>query len=132
MIVLDTHVLLWWASGHTGQLTAAAQRAIADELRDGQIRVSSISAWELAMLVAHGRIELSMDVSEWLRVADQIESLDFVPVDNTIAIKSIELPGTFHTDPADRIIVATARHLAAPLLTADDKIRGYPHVRTIW
>lgn len=132
MIVLDTHVLLWWASGQTGQLTDAAQRAIADELREGQIRVSSISAWELAMLVAHGRIDLSMDVSEWLRVADQIESLDFVPVDNTIAIKSIELPGTFHKDPADRIIVATARHLAAPLLTADDKIRGYPHVRTIW
>jgi PIN domain nuclease of toxin-antitoxin system len=132
MIVLDTHVLLWWASGETGQLTSAAQHAIEDELREGQIMVSSISAWELAMLVAHGRIDLSMDVSEWLHIAGQIEAVNFVPVDNTIAIKSIELPGTFHKDPADRIIVATARHLAAPLLTADEKILAYPHVRSLW
>lgn len=132
MIVLDTHTLLWWASGDQGQLSVAATQAIEGELNGGQIRVSSISAWELAMLVARGRVALSMDIGEWLSVVSQIEVVRFVPVDNEIAVKSIELPGEFHKDPADRIIVATARKLAAPLLTADDKIRDYPHVRTIW
>jgi len=84
------------------------------------------------MLVAKGRIALSMDIEEWLSVVSQIEAVSFMPVDNEIAVKSVELPGEFHKDPADRIIVATARKLAAPLVTADDKIRGYPHVRTIW
>lgn len=132
MIVLDTHALLWWASGEVGQLSAAAQQAIEHEATSGQIKVSSISAWELAMLVARGRVALSMDVGQWLSVLGQVESMSFVPVDNDIAIKSTELPGDFHKDPADRIIVATARKLSAPLVTADDKIRSYAHVRTIW
>jgi len=132
VIILDTHALLWWASGDTEQLSSVAAQAIEAELNGGQIRVSSISAWELAMLVAKGRIALSMDIGEWLSVVSQIEAVSFMPVDNEIAVKSVELPGEFHKDPADRIIVATARKLAAPLVTADDKIRGYPHVRTIW
>lgn len=132
MIILDTHALIWWASGETVQLSAPAQAAIARELDGGQIVVSSISAWELAMLVAKDRIALSMDVAEWLACVNQIESVSFVPVDNSIAVKSTELPGEFHKDPADRMIVATARKLAAPLVTADEKIRAYPHVRTIW
>lgn len=132
MIVLDTHVLIWWVSGATDQLSPAAQQAITQEIQDGKIVVSSISAWELAMLVAKDRLALSMDVADWLACVDQIESITFVPVDNTIAVKSTELPGEFHKDPADRIIVATARKVAAPLVTADEKILAYPHVRTIW
>ena len=131
MIVLDTHTLLWWASGERAQFSAEALSAIEAEMNGGQIMVSSISAWELAMLVAKGRIALSMDIAEWLSVVSQIEEVTFVPVDNEITVKSIELPGEFHKDPADRIIVATARKLAAPLITADEKIRDYPHVRTI-
>lgn len=132
MIVLDTHTLIWWASGETEQLSAAALQAIERELSDGQIFISSISAWELSMLVAKGRIALSMDVAEWLSYVGNIEGVSFVPVDNEIAVKSTELPGEFHKDPADRLIVATARKFAAPLVTADEKIRTYPHVRTIW
>lgn len=132
MIVLDTHVLIWWVSGATEQLSTAAQQAIRQEMEHGKIVVSSISAWELAMLVTKGRLALSMDVAEWLSCVGQIESVSFVPVDNTIAVKSTELPSEFHKDPADRLIVATARRLAAPLVTADEKIRAYPHVRTIW
>ena len=64
MIILDTHALIWWASGETVQLSAPSQAAIARELDGGQIVVSSISAWELAMLVAKDRIALSMDVAE--------------------------------------------------------------------
>lgn len=132
MIVLDTHALLWWASGDRRQLTKTALQAVEAEFDGGQILVSSISAWELAMLVARGRVALSMDVEAWLAVVGGIESVAFVPVDNEIAVKSATLPGEFHKDPADRIIVATARKFAASLVTADDKIRAYPHVRTIW
>lgn len=132
MIVLDTHALLWWATGDDTQLSSVAAQAIAAEMHGGQIVVSSISSWELAMLVARGRIDLSMDIEAWLSVVDEIEAVRFAPVDNEIAVKSIALPGEFHKDPADRIIVATARKLAAPLVTADEKIRAYPHVRTVW
>jgi len=132
MIVLDTHVLVWWANGETASLPAAARRAIAAELKGGRIAISSISAWELAMLVAHGRMALSVDTRQWLDLVGQIEAVEFVPVDNAIAIDSVELPGEFHRDPADRLIVATARKLGAPLVTADEKIRAYPHLRTIW
>jgi PIN domain nuclease of toxin-antitoxin system len=134
VIVLDTHALLWWASGDCEQLSQAAQQAIEEEMQSklGQIMVSAISAWELAMLVARERVALAMDVEAWLTTVGQIEQVRFVPVDNTIAIKSTQLPGEFHKDPADRIIVATARQLSAPLVTADEKIRAYPHVRTVW
>ena len=84
------------------------------------------------MLVNRGRLDLTMDIEEWLTVVGQIEAVRFVPVDNEIGLKSVELPGDFHKDSADRLIVATARKLAAPLVTADDKIRAYPHVQTIW
>lgn len=132
MIVLDTHVLIWWASGDETRLSAAARAAIAAELDGGDVVVSSISAWEVAMLVARERLALAMDVSEWLAVVGHIEHVRFVPVDNELAVKSTELPGEFHKDPADRIIVATARKLAAPLITADEKIRAYAHVKSIW
>lgn len=132
MVVLDTHTLLWWAAGDKTQLSRNALEAIEAELDGGHMMISSITAWELAMLVAKERVVLSMDVSEWLSVVGQIEAINFVPVDNEIAVKSTELPGEFHKDPADRMIVATARKLAAPLITADEKIRAYPHVRTIW
>lgn len=130
MIVLDTHVLVWWASG-SQQLSSAMQKTIGEQLDGGRILVSSISAWEMAMLVAHDRIALSMDIGLWLEAVGQIEAVRFVPVDNEIGIKSCQLPGEFHKDPADRIIVATARQFAAPLLTADEKILAYPHVQTI-
>ena len=75
MIVLDTHILLWWASGDKAKLSSAATGAIESELTGGQIIVSSISAWELTVLVAKGRIALSMDVEAWLNVVREIESV---------------------------------------------------------
>lgn len=131
MIVLDTHVLVWWVTGDAA-LSKKARKAIESEQAGGEIIVSSISAWEIAMLVAHGRLVLSMDVSSWLATVAEIEALRFYPLDIEIAAKSVELPGEFHKDPADRMIVATARKLAVPLITKDDKILVYPHVKTIW
>jgi len=84
------------------------------------------------MLVRAGRLALSMDVADWLAVVERIEPVRFVAVDNGLAVNSVTLPGEFHEDPADRIVVATARRYAVPLVTADEKIHAYPHVRALW
>jgi PIN domain nuclease of toxin-antitoxin system len=131
VIVLDTHALVWWASG-SAELSAKAKSAIDRECREGQIVVSAISAWEIAMLVEREKLVLSMEVESWLDTVAEIEGVCFFPVDVDISIKSVQLPGEFHKDPADRMIVATARRLAAPLVTRDEKIRAYKHVKTIW
>ncbi len=132
MIVIDTHILVWWVSGDKA-LSAKATKAIKDTLNnDDEVIVSSISAWEISMLINKDRLILSMDVESWLDEVVQIDGVRFMPVDNEISIKSTMLPGEFHKDPADRMIVATARKLAVPLVTADEKIREYQHVKTIW
>jgi len=132
VIVIDTHVLVWWVSG-CNTLSPAAAKAIKSTLsNNGEILISSISAWEIAMLVEKGRLILSMDVENWLGEVSQIDGVRFLPVDNEIGIKSAVLPGDFHKDPADRMIVATARKLAVALVTADEKIHQYEHVKTIW
>ncbi|UWN48999.1 Ribonuclease VapC22 [Alcanivorax sp. ALC70] len=99
---------------------------------DGIILISSISAWEVAMLVGRGRLTLTMNVDDWLETVGRIPGVRFVPVDNQIGVESTRLPGDFHKDPADRLIVALARHLNIPLVTADQKIRAYRHVHAIW
>jgi PIN domain nuclease of toxin-antitoxin system len=131
VIVLDTHALVWWVSGDAA-LSRKAKAAIDRERDGGAIVVSGISAWEIAMLVARERLLLSMDVASWLGTAGQIQGVRFYPVDVEIAVNSVTLPGEFHKDPADRMIVATARKLAAPVVTRDDRIRAYAHVKTIW
>lgn len=131
MIVLDTHTLVWWVSSDP-LLSRKAKASIEKELDGGQILVSSISAWEIAALVARERLVLSMDATSWFATVGQLEAVRVVPVDTEIAIKSVELPGVFHKDPADRMIVATARKFSVPLVTKDEKIRAYPHVKTIW
>ena len=132
MIVLDTHVLLWWMSGDA-KLSLKAKRAIAKhQAQDRSILISSISAWEIGMLVNRGRLTLNMDVDSWLSEVEKIPAVEFVPVDNSVGVKSTCLPGEFHKDPADRLIVALARHTSFPLITADEKILAYKHVKTIW
>ena len=131
MIVLDTHALVWWVTGDES-LSKKAKAAIERELEGGQIVVSAISAWEIAMLVEREKLVLSMDVGSWLAAIAEIEAVRFMPLDVEVAVKSVDLPGEFHKDPADRMIVATARMLSAPLVTKDEKILTYAHVSTIW
>lgn len=132
MVVIDTHILVWWVSG-SEPLTRAASKAIKTALSTGsEVLISSITAWEISMLVEKGRISLSMDIESWLNEVSSIDGVRFVPVDNEIGVKSTILPGDFHKDPADRIIVATARKFAVPVVTADGKIIDYEHVQTIW
>jgi PIN domain nuclease of toxin-antitoxin system len=84
VILLDTHALIWWVDGVSDRLSPLAAAAITAELQGGKILVSSISAWEIAMLVARGRLSLGMDVATWLSKVEAIDSLEFVPVDNEI------------------------------------------------
>ncbi len=130
MILLDTHTLIWWVSDDK-QLSKTALKAIEQELIDGEIIISSITAWEIAMLISKNRLVLSMDVETWLATIAQIDRVHFYTIDNEIAVKSATLPDEFHKDLADRMIVATARKLGCALVTADEKILNYQHVKTI-
>ena len=132
MIVLDTHALVWWVNGDS-RLSTPAKSAIDDVLEQGgRVLVSAITAWEIAMLVVRGRIALAMDLDEWLRVVETLEGVCIVPITAQTAVQSVTLPGEFHKDPADRLIVALAREKNVPIITADEKIQTYPHVRWVW
>jgi PIN domain nuclease of toxin-antitoxin system len=131
LIVLDTHAWVWWIS--QPELLSDSARKIVDEAARRQtIRISSISAWEVALLSARGRLQLSMDVGAWIAECEALPFITFVPVDNSIAVKSVQLPGILHNDPADRIIIATTTMIGATLVTKDERIRQYPHVTTLW
>ena len=131
MIVLDTHAWIWWLADPE-KLSPNAAAAIERSCKGAGIYVSSISAWEIAMLVNRGRLELTMNVSDWITLAESLPYLHSVPINNRIAVMSVELQDYNHTDPADRIIIATAMSLNAQLITKDDKILTYPHVKALW
>jgi PIN domain nuclease of toxin-antitoxin system len=131
VIVLDTHVWLWWIS-NPENLTKFANQSIEKAIKEKGIVISCISTWEIALLVEKGRLELSIDVRDWVRKTEGLPFVSFMPIDNTISLRSVNLPGQFHPDPADRIITATAMTMGLPLVTSDEKILNYPHVRTIW
>ncbi|MBC8318212.1 MAG: type II toxin-antitoxin system VapC family toxin [Desulfobulbaceae bacterium] len=131
MIVLDTHIWLWWVS-EPETLSKKARQAIQGASAEQGVVISSMSTWEIAMLVQKGRLEFSIDVRDWIRKTEALPFVSFVPVDNTIALRSVNLPGLFHQDPADRIIVATALSLGLPIVTKDEKIQRYEHVKSIW
>jgi len=101
-------------------------------MKERTIRVSSISVWEVAQLVVRGRLELTMNVADWVAKSESLPFVQFVPVDNRIAIRATRLPGQLHADPADRIIVATTLALGATLVTKDERLQRYPHVETLW
>lgn len=132
MILLDTHAWVWWLSDPE-RLPPPARAAIDDSLAAGHpIRVSSISVWEVAMLVHRGRLELTMTLDDWLAHAEAAPEIAFVPVDNRIAAGAVGLDGFAHEDPADRIVVATALMLGATLVTADARLRDYAPLPTLW
>ena len=130
MIVLDTHVWVWWILD-TDELSEAQIHALADSEFD-QIGISVTSCWEIAKLFEYGRLELPVGVSEWIDTALSYPKVTFLDLSPEIAIESTQLPGDFHRDPADQIIVATARIYGCSLASSDDKIIRYPHVSTVF
>ena len=131
MIVLDTHAWIWWVSNPVC-LSETAKGIIDEAVTEKNIFISSISAWEVATLVSRGRLKLTISAADWVAASEALPFFAFVPVSNSIALKSVQLPGALHNDPADRIIIATAVSLGAVLVTKDEKIRNYPHVKTAW
>jgi len=131
MIVLDTHAWAWFVS-NPELLSKKAKKTIERAVVDNNVFISSISAWEVALLTSKKRLLLSMEVADWIKKSEMLPFVNFIPVDNSIAVKSVNLPQPFHSDPADCIIIATAISLGASLITKDERILKYPHVKTIW
>lgn len=132
MILLDTHALVWWVA-EPERIPAKATRALNAAMRDGRaIGVSSISVWEIAMLVGRGRLSLTMEVDAWLAKVESLPFLGFHPVDNNVARRSVSLDDLASRDPADRMIVATAIEHGATLVTADAHMQDYNRVKTLW
>jgi PIN domain nuclease of toxin-antitoxin system len=119
MLVLDTHVLIW---AHMGiRIPAKVQRRIASAGRDHALFVSAITPWEIVLGAQRGRIKISSDVLEWIHDALDALSVLVASLEPAIAVDAVNLAWD-HADPSDRIIVATARRLGAPLVTADTAI----------
>ena len=128
MIILDTHVWVWWVHGDPSLTQSQSDIIKANET--DTIGVSAISFWEIAKLVEYGRLELPYPLKEWFEQALAYPGVRIVELTPEIAIESTTLPGEFHRDPADQIIVATARVNHCPLVSSDNKIVSYPHVKT--
>lgn len=129
MILLDTHAWIWYLSS-PDLLSPAALKAIEAARQKGKIYISCISTWEFFLLIKKGRLNLTVDEVAWIRRAEQLPFLEFVPIDNEICRLAVHLP-ELHLDPADRIIVATCQLIGATLVTKDERLLLYPHISTI-
>lgn len=127
MIVLDTHIWIWWVDENP-RLSSANLETI-QKHQDGGLGISIISCWEVAKLVEKGRLSFDCTVDEWLEVALTYPGIELIELSLPIILQSTRLEG-FHNDPADQIIVATAKVLNVPLLTQDTKILNYSDVET--
>ena len=121
LLLVDTHTLIWMVEGAPllGVQTAEALNRAGWENR---IAVSAITPWEIGLLVNKGRLQLGADVMEWIRAALAKPGVQLAPLEPEIAVASTRLPFEMHADPADRILVATARHSGATLVTADGSL----------
>ena len=132
MILLDTHALIWWVS-EPARIPEKARRLLDTAVeRRTPVGVSAISIWEVAMLVARDRLAFTMSAELWISHVEALPFLTFLPVDNRVAMRSVQLVGFPNRDPADRIIAATALGVDATLVTADAMLRAYSPLKTLW
>ena len=129
LILLDTHCWVWSQFGYENEFSALGLSTFKQAAADGILILSVISVWEVALLESKGRLHLHMDCLEWVRRALDTPGLSLVPITPEIAVESTRLPGNMHADPADRILVATARNLGARLMTRDQALLDYGRKR---
>ena len=129
MIILDTHSWVWHVQGDK-RLTANYAKVIRQYETIG-LGVSAISLWEIAKAVEYGKLSLPVPIADWFLIALAYPGITLLPLTPQIAIESTKLPDNFHKDPADQIIVATARIYNYPLVTFDSKILNYKHVKLL-
>jgi len=125
VIVLDTHIWVWWVN-ESPRLTTRQLEMLQENQSQG-LGVSIFSCWEVAKLVENNRLELSLPVEDWLKAALAYPGVQLLNISVPIVVASTRLEG-FHRDPADQIIVATAKVWGGALLTADEKILAYPGI----
>jgi len=129
--LLDTHVWVWW-NMQPKKLSRKVYALLNDPGSYEELLLSAISPWEFSKLLEKGRLGISCDGEEWISEALGMPKLRLAPLTPHLAYRSTVLPQPFHGDPADQIIVATAREENATILTKDKLIRNYRHVRTLW
>lgn len=129
MILLDTHIWIWWVDENT-QLSDVYRKYL-DANKDQGIAISIMSCWEVAKLVQKNRLVLARPVLGWIRVALSYPGVALLELTPEIVVASTQLPDVFHKDPVDQILVATSRVHDLPLMSADSRICQYPHVR-LW
>ena len=129
MILLDTPIWVWWID-QNDRLSERARALIALHQAEG-LGLSVISCWEVAKLVEYDRLRLACSLEEWMSGALAMPNLQLLGVTPQITVVSTQLPQPFHRDPADQLIVATARIYDLPMLTVDEKLLKYPHIKTL-
>jgi PIN domain nuclease of toxin-antitoxin system len=133
-LVLDTHVWLWYVENETRRFSRRIEPLVERAVQRGDVIVSAISIWEIAQLEAARRIELALEVRAWVARALSFPGVRLKGLSPSVAVESTRLPGQPHRDPADRILIATARLLGAALVTRDENILAYArhgHVKVV-
>ncbi len=128
---LDTHAWMWWVT-EDRRLSKKATASIQDAIAKGGVWLPAIAIWEVAKKVEKGRLLFDRPPREWIEDATSMAGLLVADLTTSIMIEACELPKPFHGDPADQFIVATVRQHDGILITKDQKLRKYPHVRTVW
>ena len=129
--ILDTHVWIWW-NMNPEKLSSAVRKLIEMTNKYEELLLSAISPWEFSKLLEKRRLAISIDPEDWISQALEMTKLRLLPLSPVLAYRSTILPPQFHDDPADQIIIASAREEGATILTSDDRIRSYKHVKTLW
>ncbi|MGA1825744.1 MAG: type II toxin-antitoxin system VapC family toxin [bacterium] len=128
MILVDTAVLLWLAADQK-KLSSKAKKCIIENV--GNLFVSSISLFEIALKASKGKLDLPMEAEKWFTKALRFHGIQEIPIDSRIAACSVRLP-SLHNDPCDRFIIATALLHAMTIITSDSLIAQYEGVKVIW
>ncbi len=123
-LLLDTHVWIWTMNG-SAKLSKSFQTAFEKASATQGILISPMSIWEMGMLTEKKRLEIDMDVLDWIEQALDIPGLEISPITPRIAIHSTKLTGDVHGDPVDRLLIATAIEESAVLVTCDQKILNF-------
>lgn len=131
MIVIDTHVLVWWLT-QPERLSPAARLALAPVNATDPAVLSAISILEITTAVRRGRMALSAPIGDWLALVHQLPELRVEAVSSAIAARAGGYGDDMHGDPADRIVAATAEVLGARLVSADEKLRQHPAIQALW
>jgi PIN domain nuclease of toxin-antitoxin system len=132
MIVLDTHVLVWWVGGETKKLSRKARQVLELHGKRNELVVASVTVFEITTLERRGRLRFKISASEWLAQVRRLPEYRIEPLTDDIAERAGQFGDAFPGDPADRMIAATALLRGAPLVTSDEKLQGIEYLTTIW